>query len=222
MKSFSKKQKQGIGVLALLLVSTLIMYTIIADSEVGANDVRDPTGTQITGTMNSSEGAGHKKAKTDKSKQGTGTTHSSGDTGKSADAPGDNYVYVTGAVENPGLYSIREHATVGDVVKACGGLLPYGAADALNMAEEVPAGTHIHVPFNFTGNPEELLRKQKLNINTASEKELDALPGIGPSTAKKIVEYRSQNGNFNAITDIKKVKGIGDGVFKKFADKITV
>lgn len=220
MKSFSKKQKQGIGVLAFLLVSTLIMYTIIADSEVGANDVRDATGTQITGPMNPSEGSNHKKTET--GKQGARTTHSSGDTGKSADAPGDNYVYVTGAVENPGLYSIREHATVGDVVKACGGLLPYGAADALNMAEEVPAGTHIHVPFNFTGNPEELLRKQKLNINTASEKELDALPGIGPSTAKKIVEYRSQNGNFNAITDIKKVKGIGDGVFKKFADKITV
>lgn len=222
MKSFSKKQKQGIGALAILLVSTLIMYTIIADSRVGANDVRDATGTQITGSMNSSEGAGHKKVETGKSKQGAGTTHSYGTTGKSDNVPGDNYVYVTGAVENPGLYAIREHATVGDVVKACGGLLPYGAAEALNMADEVPAGTHIHVPFNFTGNPEELLRKQKLNINTASEKELDALPGIGPSTAKKIVEYRSQNGNFNAITDIKKVKGIGDGVFKKFADKITV
>ena len=220
MTKLSKKQKQGIGALAILLVSALVMYTIIADSKVGANAANDATGARISGSMNGGDGTMIQTA--GKGKSGKGKTHTYGDGNANTGAPGDNYVYVTGAVENPGLYAVREHATVGDVIKACGGLLPYGAAEALNLADEVPAGTHIHVPFNFTGNPEELLRKQKLNINTATEKELDALPGIGPTTAKKIVEYRSQNGNFGAITDLKKVIGVGDGTFKKFADKITV
>ena len=65
------------------------------------------------------------------------------------------------------------------------------------------------------------MRGTQININTASEKDLDALPGIGSTMAKRIIDYRNEHGNFNAIEDLKKVKGIGDGVFKKFADKVT-
>lgn len=222
MKSFSKKQ--SIGALVILLVSALIMYTIITDSQVGANATNETglqTDSQANEVMNTQDERNRNvKSEAENSKSNKGTGYEASDTHN--DSPGDRYVYVTGAVENPGLYAIREHATVGDVIKGCGGLLPYGAVETLNMADEVSAGTHIHVPFTFTGNPEDLLRKQKVNINTATEKELDALPGIGPSTAKKIVEYRSQNGNFGAVTDIKKIKGVGDGLFKKLADKITV
>ena len=61
-----------------------------------------------------------------------------------------------------------------------------------------------------------------ININTATEAELQTLSGIGPSKAKAIVEYRKQNGNFKTTADIKNVKGIGDGIFNKISAEISV
>ncbi len=134
----------------------------------------------------------------------------------------DIIVYVTGAIQSPGLYKVSSVSTVGDVIKGAGGVLPYGDVETINLAETVQEGQHVHVKFNFHGNPEVLLRNQKININTASVKELDALPGIGPTMAKRIEEYRQSKGAFTSIEDIKHVKGIGDGLFKKIRDKITV
>ena len=134
----------------------------------------------------------------------------------------DIIVYVTGAIQSPGLYKVSSVSTVGDVIKGAGGVLPYGDVETINLAETVQEGQHVHVKFNFHGNPEVLLRNQKININTASVKELDALPGIGPTMAKRIEEYRQSKGAFTSIDDIKHVKGIGDGLFKKIRDKITV
>lgn len=134
----------------------------------------------------------------------------------------DIIVYVTGAIQSPGLYKLSSVSTVGDVIKGAGGTLPYADVEAINLAETVQGGQHVHIKFNFHGNPEALLRNQKININTASVKELDALPGIGPTMARRIEEYRQSKGAFTSIEDIKHVKGIGDGLFKKIRDRITV
>lgn len=134
----------------------------------------------------------------------------------------DSIVYVTGAIQSPGLYKVASSSTIGDVIKGAGGALPYGDVESINLAETVTGGQHIHIKFNFHGNPEALLRNQKININTATVKELDSLPGIGPTMAKRIEEYRQSKGAFTSIEDIKHVKGIGDGLFKKIRDKITV
>lgn len=134
----------------------------------------------------------------------------------------DAIVYVTGAIQSPGLYKVASSSTIGDVIKGAGGALPYGDVESINLAETVTGGQHIHIKFNFHGNPESLLRNQKININTATIKELDSLPGIGPTMAKRIEEYRQSKGAFTSIEDIKHVKGIGDGLFKKIRDKITV
>lgn len=131
-------------------------------------------------------------------------------------------VYVTGAIQSPGLYKVPSKSTIGDVIKEAGGALPYGDVESINLAENVQSGQHIHIRFNFHGNPESLLRNQKVNINTATIKELDSLPGIGPTMAKRIDEYRQSKGAFTSIEDIKHVKGISDGVFKKLRDKITI
>lgn len=61
-----------------------------------------------------------------------------------------------------------------------------------------------------------------MNINTASQNELDELPGIGPSIAQRIVEYRNENGNFEKIEDLQNVKGIGDAKFSEIKDLVTV
>lgn len=131
-------------------------------------------------------------------------------------------VFITGAIENPGVYEIDGNTTIGDVIKASGGLLPYAGVDGINLSEKVEEGSHIHIPFNFTGNPEELLRKKKININTATLDELKTLSGVGPATAERIISYRTENGPFSSIENIQKVKGIGKGIFQKLKDKITV
>ena len=59
-----------------------------------------------------------------------------------------------------------------------------------------------------------------VNINTAGEKELDSLPGIGPAMAKRIIEYREKEGGFQSLEDLRKVKGIGEAKFNKLKDKI--
>ena len=61
-----------------------------------------------------------------------------------------------------------------------------------------------------------------VNINTATAAELEALPGIGPAKAKAIVAYRQQNGQFKTVEDLKKVKGIGEGIFSKLKDEASV
>lgn len=66
--------------------------------------------------------------------------------------------------------------------------------------------------------PEEFL----VNINTATEAEFQELPGVGPVLAKRIVEYRQQNGGFERLDDLKNVAGIGDKTFEKFQDQITL
>ena len=61
-----------------------------------------------------------------------------------------------------------------------------------------------------------------MNINTANQNELDSLPGIGPSIAERIIEYRQENGNFSKIEDLQNVKGIGDAKFQDIKEYVTV
>lgn len=72
------------------------------------------------------------------------------------------------------------------------------------------------------GNRASTTSSGKVNINTATQEELDTLPGIGPSTASKIIDYREQNGKFNSIEEIKEVSGIGDAKYEKIKDSITI
>lgn len=161
----------------------------------------------------SSKGIDHSNSTSKDNRNGDFNNNSGGD---------NQFVYITGAVETPGLYKVREGETVGDAIQGAGGLLPYASVDTLNLAEAATSGSHIHVTFNFMGNPEELLRRQKINLNTATEQELTKLSGVGPGTAKKIIAYREQSGPFKAIEDLKKVKGIGAATFKKLAPHITI
>lgn len=149
------------------------------------------------------------------------------------------YVHVSGAVASPGVYEVPEGARVRDAVEAAGGFAEGAASDALNLARAVVDGEQIVVPTqdevsaaaaaagaagaggsapagsgtSFDG---------KVNINRAAADELDALPGIGPSTAAKIVAGREANGPFQTVEDLKRVSGIGDKKYEALADQISV
>jgi competence protein ComEA len=137
-------------------------------------------------------------------------------------------VYITGAVNHPGVVSLAAGSRVADAVNACGGILPTADASALNMAQILKDGIQIRVPekpanagdMAQPGNPSS--QGGLVNINLADEKTLDTLPGIGPAMAKRIVEYRQINGQFQSMEDLKKVRGIGDAKYDKLKGRITL
>ncbi len=145
-------------------------------------------------------------------------------------------VYICGYVGNPGVVKIKEGARLEEAVGLAGGALKEADLNAVNLAYRLADEDMIYIPkkgekpqgvgntmpgVNTVKNATEK-RPGKININTAGESELDTLEGIGPATAKAIIQYRNQNGPFKSIEDIKKVKNIGDVKFNNMKDKITV
>jgi competence protein ComEA len=148
-------------------------------------------------------------------------------------------VHVSGAVINPGIYNLQNNSRVQDALEAAGGLLPDANPHSMNLAAFINDGERIWVPYHSTqdtqpgaydpANPESAseqssssLSNSLLNINTATQAELERLPGIGPVTAGKIITYRQNNGPFTSIEDILKVSGIGSATFETIQSLITV
>ena len=150
-------------------------------------------------------------------------------------------IHITGAIKNEGVYKLKSQSRVSDAVEIAGGLREDADTKKINLAYLLEDGMKIIIPsINDEETEEELITKQigtnnsqesvkdesqnskKININTASEEELDQLPGIGKTTAKKIIEYRNENGKFSNIEEIKNVKGIGESKFKEIEDMIFV
>ena len=92
----------------------------------------------------------------------------------------------------------------------------------VTVPEKSPQGTAVQGAAGAQAGTVKPLPEGMVNINTADEKELDKLPGVGPAMAKRIVEYRTENGAFQAPEEIKRVKGIGDAKYAKMKDKIAL
>ena len=146
-------------------------------------------------------------------------------------------VDVSGAVPRPGLYKFPEHARVQDAIDAAGGLLADANVDSLNLAALLQDGQQLDIPYKSGSAPSETVilpvsvtetpassstGQDLVNINTATLEELDTLPGIGLTTAQKIIDYRTVNGPFATIEDIMNVSGIGPATFDDLKDLITV
>ncbi|NOY98363.1 MAG: ComEA family DNA-binding protein [Chloroflexi bacterium] len=128
-------------------------------------------------------------------------------------------VYVTGAVLHQGVYDLPQGSRVEDAVEAAGGFLPIADKEHVNLAAALEDGEQVIVPrLEFSNSGADL---DRVNINTAAAEELDALPGIGPSLAQQIVDYRRQYGSFRKIDDIMGVPGIGPATFDRIKDLIT-
>lgn len=141
-------------------------------------------------------------------------------------------VYISGAVRAPDVYQLPAEARVKDLVLAAGGLAPDADPERINLAERLKDGDHLHVLRRGEaqpgaevegGSPETATEQgQQLNINTASSADLDGLPGIGQALAQRIDEYRTANGPFKSVEDLRNVKGIGPALFAKIAPLVTV
>ncbi|MEX2210492.1 MAG: ComEA family DNA-binding protein [Gaiellaceae bacterium] len=132
-------------------------------------------------------------------------------------------VHVTGAVRQPGLYALDDGSRVADAVARAGG--PTAKADlaAVNLAAPLVDGTQVLVPRRGAGARAAGAAGAAagpLRLNTATVEQLDALPGIGPVTAERIVEYREQNGPFRSVDDLDAVAGIGPSRLDQLRDLV--
>ena len=135
-------------------------------------------------------------------------------------------VHVAGAVNNPGVYKLRSGARFNDGVIAAGGATDQADLNSVNLAMLLNDGEQIYIlkrnekphtitaqrsPSSATGGSAGSGNSKVaiININTASLAELEQLPGVGPSTAKAIIDYREKNGAFVTVQDLINVRGIG-------------
>ena len=143
-------------------------------------------------------------------------------------------VHVTGAVPRPGVYALAKGSRVQDAISAAGGFLADAEKSGINLARALEDGEQLDIPYAEGASPvigtevpplastESASNSELVNINTASQTELETLPGIGPTTAQKIIQYREQNGPFVNTQDIINVPGIGPGTYERIKDLIAV
>jgi competence protein ComEA len=138
-------------------------------------------------------------------------------------------VSVVGRVRQPGLVTLVAGARVADAIAAAGGLLPGADAASVNLAAVVTDGQQIAV--GVPGAPGDAGGQTSstgpgggapVNLNSATAADLDALPGIGPVLAQRIVDYRLQQGSFTSIDQLDDVPGIGPALFAQLRKRVTV
>lgn len=152
-------------------------------------------------------------------------------------ASGTLVVSVSGRVARPGLVRVPDGARVADVVAAAGGALPGADVTGLNLARRVSDGEQVAVgvpaaPDAAGAQPSAASSGTvastgagppvKIDLNTATVAQLDALPGVGPVTAARIVEWRTRNGRFAKIEQLREVDGIGEHRFQQLRELVTV
>jgi competence protein ComEA len=134
----------------------------------------------------------------------------------SASASGKLVVDVAGAVRLPGLHTLAPGTRVADAVAAAGGATAKAEIAAVNLAAPIADGEQIVVPARGAGaagasSGAAPSPTAPLDLNSATLEQLDALPGIGPTTAQKILDYRQAHGAFHSVAELDAVPGIGQG-----------
>jgi competence protein ComEA len=136
------------------------------------------------------------------------------------------FVDVTGAVNNPGVYSLTGRSRVIDAIKAAGDSAPGADLSTINLARVLNDGEQIYVDSTVVNNAGQRVSKKvasgPININRATLRELDGLDGIGPVIAGRIIQYRKKNGSFLTIDDLQKVSGIGAAKFAQIKSKVRI
>ena len=158
------------------------------------------------------------------------------------------FVHIDGYVNNPGVYQIKENERTNVLIEKAGGLKNGYSIKNINLAAKLSDGDKVYIPSieeekslgnqnnnnnvstvgkdknngNNSNNNVNIIKNNKININTANISELKQITGIGESTANKIIDYRENVGKFKKIEDIKEVKGIGESKFESLKNKIII
>ena len=131
------------------------------------------------------------------------------------------FVHVVGDVAKAGVYELAAGSRAVDAIAAAGGPLRAAKLINLNLARVLFDGEQIIVG-NHQLQPNSSSQSGKVNLNLATSSQLEQLPGIGPVIAGRILQHRDENGPFRQISDIQQVAGIGDVIYSKIKDQISV
>ena len=228
MKKLNLKQKKIIAIILIILVIIAYYYLYLKNSteEISNQDL------EVNNTQESNQ-----TNETEKETEETIVVHISGAVNIEVIVELEAGSRIANAIEKVG--GVKENADMTDIN------LAYPLEDGMkihiptkeeteanknneNMIDESyvtssSGGVSSKEDTNSTqGSSSTSTSNEKVNINTATQEELDTLPGIGPSIASKIIDYREQNGKFNSIEEIKEVSGIGDAKYEKIKDSITI
>lgn len=156
-------------------------------------------------------------------------------------------VHITGAINTPGIVKLPIASRISDAINEAGGLTSDANITSINLAYKLEDGQKIYIPY-ISDNSNSIISENYItsdpgyniilentssinnnysnidlvNINIATQTELETIPGIGPSTALKIIQYRNENGKFVNIEDIKNINGIGESKFENIKNYITI
>lgn len=137
------------------------------------------------------------------------------------------FIDISGAVVKPGLYELAKESRTNDAIAAAGGFREDADAEwiqkELNLAEPLLDGQKIYVPFK--GEEGVVLSEKKdnlININKADASQLESLPGIGPVTAAKIIEFREERGKLSSVEELLEIQGIGPQTLEEIRDFIVL
>ena len=145
-------------------------------------------------------------------------------------------IHIDGEVVSPGIVTLNDGSRISDAISAAGGLTENADLTNVNLAYVLHDGQKIHIPnisdeknlqtvIQDAGNNvivSDSIAQPRININKASQSELESLPGIGSSIAMKIIEYRESNGKFKSIEEIMNVNGIGESKYNIIKDYISI
>ena len=148
--------------------------------------------------------------------------------------PRELVVHVAGAVRQPGLYRLEDGSRVDDAIQRAGGAKPKAALDLVNLAAPVADGQQVVVPERgasggaaggaagetAAGDVAAASPGGRVHLNSATVEQLDALPGIGPVTAQKIIDYRTEKGAFTSVEELDAVPGIGPARLEQLLDLV--
>ncbi|MGH1523221.1 helix-hairpin-helix domain-containing protein [Leifsonia sp. L25] len=205
----SRRLKVGIGAATVLLVAAFVVSAVIS----GLTGGRELPVAAVTSSVPPSVSA-------------LPTPHGGAD-GSDAEL----FVHVSGAVNKPGLIRLQAGARVVDAVEAAGGFAEGADPAGVNLARRVHDGEQLRAPLVGEAVPADAgpdtaggaaADGALVDLNTASTTQLETLPRIGPAMAQRIVDWRTSNGRFGAVTDLLKVTGIGQKLFDGIKDKVTV
>ena len=146
-------------------------------------------------------------------------------------------IHIDGEIISPGVIYLNSGSRISDAINLCGGATSSADFSKINLAYVLEDGQKVHVPSIYEPDDIETVsndagenviiesrssNSNMVNINTATQAELEALPGVGASTALKIINYRNQNGKFKKIEDLMNVSGIGEAKFSTIKEHITI
>lgn len=208
IENLNQKQKIIIGIAVLVVIAGIAIYFFITNNQKGDFDINE---------IMVKEEIGEDK----------------GDT---------IMVHITGEIKEPGIIELPSEARIADAIEAAGGVTEEADLEEVNLAFVLSDGQKVYIPnksekeisgekvYITAGSGNNVIvedkveggKNQKVNINEAKQEDFEQLPGIGPSIAKRIVEYREQNGKFTSIDELQEVKGIGEAKFENIKEYVMV